>query len=72
MFNIPESPVNTMTRIAKIYYLWYRCWAISYVPAMMERKKWFTRDGNLKVNDVVYFKIDDSPLGASWRVGKVD
>ena len=26
----------------------------------------------MKVNDVVYFKMDDSPLGASWHVGKVD
>ena len=38
----------------------------------MERKKWFTGDENLKTNDMVYFKIDDSPLGATWHVGKVD
>ena len=52
MFDIPESPTDTMTRITEIYDLWYRCWAI-YVPVMMERKKWFTGDENLKVNDVI-------------------
>ena len=36
----------------------------SYVPLMMERKKWFARDENLKVNDIVYFKLEDSPLRA--------
>ena len=72
MFNIPESPADTMTKIAEIYDLWYQCWTTSYVPLMMERKKWFARDKNLKVNDIVYFKLEDSPLGAWWRVGKVD
>ena len=62
MFNIPKSPVDTLTMITEIYDLWYWCWAISYVPAIMERKKWFTGDENLKVNDVVYFKMDNSPI----------
>ena len=65
MFNIPESPTDTMTKTTEIYDLWYQCWATFYVPTMMERKKWFTGDENLKVNDVVYFKLEDSPLGAS-------
>ena len=72
MFNIPESPADTMTKIAETYDLWYHCWATSYVPLIMERKKWFVGDENLKVNDIVYFKLEDSPLGALWRVGKVD
>ena len=62
MFNIPESPVDTMTKITEIYDLWYRCWAISYIPLIMERKKWFTGDENRMVNDV-YFKMDDSHRG---------
>ena len=65
------SHLLTMTKISKIYDLWYQCWVI-YILAIMERKKWFTGDADLKVNDVVYFKIDDSALGATWHVSKVD
>ena len=55
-----------MMKIAETYNLWYRCWATSYVPLIMERKKWFIGDENLKVNNIVYFKLEDSPLGALW------
>ena len=39
---------------------------------MLDRQKWHDNDPNLSVNDIVYFKLDDSPLKIDWRVGKVE
>ena len=39
---------------------------------MLDRQKWQDEDPNLAVNDVVYFKLDASPLKIDWKVGKVE
>ena len=72
LFNIPNTPVDLMSKIQNLYDAWYKCWAASYVPMLLERPKWKMEYDNLQQNDVVYFKMTDSPLGASWRLGKVE
>ena len=72
MFNIPNSPVDLIDKIKDLYDAWYRCWVTSFVPLLLERPKWKVEADNLQPNDVVYFKILDSPLGATWKLGKVE
>ena len=61
-----------MSKIEALYDAWYKCWVTSYVPLLLERPKWKHEHENLQINDVVYFKMTDSPLGASWKLGKVE
>ena len=72
IFNIPNSPVDLMDRIKRLYDSWYMCWATSYIPMLLERQKWKLESKNLEPNDVIYFKMLESPLGAAWKLGKVE
>ena len=72
LFSIPNSPVDLMDRIKQLYDAWYKCWVTSYIPMLLERPKWKLESENLKPNDVIYFKMIDSPLGATWKLGKVE
>ena len=72
LFTIPNSPKDLMKKIEGLYDSWYQCWATSFVPLLLDRPKWKTEFDNLKQNDVIYFKILDSPLGATSKLGKVD
>ena len=71
LFSIPESPQSLMTKIEQIYNLWFKVWNIDYIPLIMDRQKWHHRGENLVENDLVYFKMTDTPLAADWRLGKV-
>ena len=61
-----------MTRIETIYDMWFRVWNMGYLPLIMDRQKWHIEGENLKKDDLVYFKLTDSPLAADWRFGKVE
>ena len=52
--------------------MWFRVWNTEYVPLIMDRQKWYKEEENLQPNDVIYFKLTDSPLAADWRLGKVE
>ena len=54
---IPDSPADFMDGINQKYLTWYSVWSESYLPLVMQRKKWhFARD-NLVPGDVIYFKL---------------
>ena len=72
LFTIPDLPQNHFNKVQEAYNLWFKCWATSYIPVILEGKKWAVSDQNLQVNDIVYFKIEDSALKPIWKVGKVD
>ena len=72
LFSIPNSPVDLMSKIEELYDAWYHCWAISYVPLLLKRQKWKIERENLNKNDVIYFKMAESPLGSNWKLGKVE
>ena len=61
-----------MKKVMDIYSLWYKLFSTILVPQLMDREKWTTEGENLKVNTIVYFKLLDSVLGATWRVGKIE
>ena len=72
LFSIPDLAASHFTKVEEAYNLWAKCWATSYVPLIMKQQKWHEEDPNLQINDIVYFKIEDSPVSPSWRIGKVD
>ena len=72
LFTIPDTPKDLMTKISDLFNSWYTCWATSYLPLLLERQKWNDESEDLNPNDIIYFKLLDSPLGATWRLGKVD
>ena len=72
LFTIPNSGADLMTRIETIYDMWFRVWNMGYLPLIMDRQKWHIEGENLKKDDLVYFKLTDSPLAADWRFGKVE
>ena len=72
LFSIPDLPTQHFSKVEEAYNLWVQCWATSYVPVILERQKWHEEDPNLSVNDIVYFKIVESPMKAEWKIGKVE
>ena len=72
LFTVPDLPEKHLDKVRTAYNTWARCWATSYLPMLLERQKWPESDSNLAEGDIVYFKLDDSPLKIDWRVGKVE
>ena len=72
LFTIPNSEEDLMTKIESIYNMWFKVWNVAYVPLIMDRQKWHIEGENLTKNDLVYFKLTDSPMAADWRFGKVE
>ena len=69
---IPDSAADFMDGINQKYLTWYSVWSESYLPLVMQRKKWhFARD-NLVPGDVIYFKLTESKMSADWTLGIVD
>ena len=43
-----------------------------FLPLIIKSQKWHDDDEPINVNDIVYFKLRDSPMKAEWRIGKID
>lgn len=71
-FRIPNHPKDLMGKIDEIYQVWYSIWARDYVPLIMRREKWEQESENLQEEDIVWFKLRESPMSAEWRLGKVE
>ena len=61
-----------MENINEKYRLWYKIWNEFYEPLIMRGKKWHEETENLVTGDIVYFKLQESPMSANWRTGKVE
>ena len=72
VFTTPDRASELMDKIFDTYSLWYKVWSITYVPQMMDIKKWHVSSPNLKVGHIVYFKVTESKVGATWRIGRVE
>ena len=72
LFTMPENSSDMTKRVEDAYRTFFRIWNEDYVPLVANRQKWFFPEDNLNENDVVYFKLKDSPLSARWLLGKVE
>ena len=72
LFRIHDLPEKYFNKVQECFDLWFKCWSISYLPLVLKAQKWYSDEENLAVNDIVYFKLKESPMKADWRIGKVD
>ena len=72
MFTIPDLVEDLITKVTNTYNMWFQVWNVDYIPLIMDRPKWHLQDDDLKTDDLVYFKLTDSPLAADWRFGKIE
>ena len=72
MFDVPDRAQDLMHKVDKTYNLWYRIWCDEYIPIIVKRQIWHNEEENLEENDIVYFKLTDSPLSPNWTIGKID
>ena len=72
MFSIPEHPGDFVQSIQEKYDVLYDVWNNSYLPMMMKFPKWFDPSENLVPGDIIYFKLLESKMSATWRLGKVE
>ena len=74
---VPESditePFNPRKRRRRLQelarHVWNR-WMKEYLPQIGSRQKWYFRNGNLRVGDVVVV-IDPSTVRQQWNVGRI-
>lgn len=72
LFTIPGNPLDIMENIQLKYEAWYHIWNEQYLPLIMDKQKWHDMKENLKPDDIVYFKLTESKMSATWIVGKVE
>ena len=72
MFKIRNSGADLISDIEHKYSTWYQIFNDTYLPLIMQCKKWHFSHENLIMGDVVYFKLTESKMGQNWRVGKVE
>ena len=72
LFSLPETGSDLTKRVEDAYRTFFKVWNDDYVPLIANRQKWHDSDENLSENDVVFFKLRDSPLSARWLIGKVE
>ena len=69
---LPVNRQELLGHVEKLYSGWFKIFKDTVVPRLISQPKWFNVEKDLCEGDVVYFKKDDSVLGSSWTVGKVD
>ena len=67
----------TVTRSSKMFRreneAWFKIFMDSCVPRLLMERKWFKKERDLAVGDLVFFRKDESELGdGDWTVGMVD
>ena len=72
LFSIPDTPMDVSNIIEAKYFSWYQIWNNLYVPLLLDKPKWHDSKENLKINDVVYFKLTESEMSSKWRVGIIE
>ena len=68
---LPKGPGELMKRVEKAYTAFYKLWNTSVIPKLMKLNKWYDSKAELQVDDLVYFKKEESELSSKWTVGKI-
>ena len=69
---LPVNRQELLGHVEKLYSGWFKIFKDTVVPRLISQPKWFKVEKDLQEGDIVYFKKDDSPLGSSWTIGRVD
>ena len=68
---MPKGPGELMKRVEKAYSIFFKLWDVTMIPKLMKLNKWHNSKAPLEVDDIVYFKKEESELSSTWTVGKV-
>ena len=55
----------------KIFRAWFNAWLVSYVPTLVERPKWYTSGGDIKIGDIVLFLKSEKEFDLQYQYGIV-
>ena len=55
----------------KIFSSWFEVWLISHVPKLMHQPRWFRRDRDIKICNVVLFTKKDGSVSSRYQYGMV-
>lgn len=72
LFYVPQGVDEMLETIEQKYTTWYEVFNMSYLPIIMQRQKWYFSKENLVEGDIFYFKLTESKMLSSWKVGKVE
>lgn len=72
LLTIPGHASDLVKNIEKGFNLWYKVWNDVYLPMAAQYKKWPNQAENISVGHIVLFKLKDSVLASTWRIGKVE
>ena len=50
---------------------WFEAWLISHVPKLTHKSKWFRKDQDIKICDVVLFTKKDGSISSTYQYGMV-
>ena len=53
----------------KIFRAWFNAWLVSFVPTLVERPKWCTSDGDIKIGDIVLFLKSEKEFDLQYQYG---
>ena len=56
---------------ANIFRAWFNSWLISYVPTLIEQRKWFENDSEISVGDVVLILKSEQEFDQKYQYGIV-
>lgn len=71
--NVTEIPINRLNRwqmIQRSFQDFWRRWSLEYLNNLQGRSKWKNTKENLKINDLVIIKEDNTPP-LRWKLGRV-
>lgn len=71
--DISSIPMNRLSRwelIKQSYQVFWKRWSREYLTTLQGRQKWFKKEENLKVDDLVIVEAPNCPP-ADWRLGRV-
>ena len=73
--NVPELPPSThlryrWRRVQELISHFWRRWMKEWLPLLNARSKWYARDRDLKVGDLVLAISIDQPRG-HWPLGRI-
>ena len=68
----PSGPKDYLKKVNECYEAWFKVWNTSVIPTLIPQPKWFKDSGEIKVEDVVYFRKTANELSSTWTVGQVE
>lgn len=67
---VPSARLSCWQRYTQMHQLFWKRWSTEYLNRLQNRPKWLKSSSNLKVDDIVLIKEDNtSPL--SWPLGRI-